>query len=127
MDKKESQHDNLFDEIMRERAAVLSRLGKALGDTLETLNALEKDIQRKMRIFEEKKQNLGDHFAMSTRKKLCAEINSVIDQFNLTRRKAQLKYYYFIVTREAMGLRHHERVFEIYKLPDKKEKIQDAD
>ncbi len=57
-------------------------------------------------------------------KLLIAEINSIIDQFNTVRKTAQLKYYYLIVTREAMGLRRHNMIQEIYIIPARKKKMQ---
>ena len=55
---------------------------------------------------------------------VCEEINLSIDQFNAIRQKAELQYYYLIVTREALGLRRHEMVQKVYQIPDKKEKIR---
>ena len=57
----------------------------------------------------------ADRAVLSRQKKLfCEEINCKIDEFNAIRQKAQLQYYYLIVTREALGLRRHEMVQKIY-------------
>lgn len=62
---------------------------------------------------------------MSQKKQLIREeINLSIDEFNAVCEKAQLQYYYLIVTREALGLRRHEMIQEIYRIPEKKEKIR---
>ncbi len=55
---------------------------------------------------------------------LIEEINIDIEQFNVIVEKARLKYYYLIVTREAMGLRRHKMVQEMYVIPEKMKKIQ---
>ena len=52
------------------------------------------------------------------------KLNVLIEKFNAACEKAQLKYYYLIVTREAMGLYKHEYVQEIYQIPQKKKKVQ---
>jgi hypothetical protein len=68
----------------------------------------------------------NEHVSKILQKKqlICEEINLSIEQFNAIRQKAQLQYYYLIVTREALGLRRHEMIQEIYRIPAKKEKIQ---
>jgi len=33
---------------------------------------------------------------------------------------AQLRYYYLIVTREAMGFRRHKAVEDVYRIPPKR-------
>jgi len=53
---------------------------------------------------------------------LIEEIIMILDQFHAVRQGAQLKYYYLIVTREALGLRRHDMIQEIYRIPGKKEK-----
>ena len=124
LNKKDSHHDNLCDEIFRERAAVLSRAGNAVSDVLDLLNRLKNEIESKKHLLDI--LSFGDDLiGISCNKKvLCAEINENIEKFNAACKIAQLKYYYFIVTREAMGLRRHDRVREIYKIPDEKKMIQ---
>ena len=124
LNKKDSHHDNLCDEIFRERAAVLSRAGNAVSDVLDLLNRLKNEIESKKHLLDI--LSFGDDIiGISCDKKvLCTEINENIEKFNAACKIAQLKYYYFIVTREAMGLRRHDRVREIYKIPDEKKMIQ---
>ncbi|MDQ1277067.1 MAG: hypothetical protein QG555_106, partial [Thermodesulfobacteriota bacterium] len=60
------------------------------------------------------------------REKVLKDINKVILQYNRLWDHAQLRYYYLIVTREAMGLRSHHRVEEIYRIPPKKKQLREG-
>ncbi len=124
LNKKDTHHDNLCDEIFRERAAVLSRAGSAVSEVIDLLNLLENEIESKKRLLDILSISAGTIGVSCDKKSLCAEINEIIEKFNTACKIAQLKYYYFIVTREAMGLRRHDRVREIYKIPEEKKKIQ---
>ena len=62
----------------------------------------------------------ADHPLFRRRQRTIREINEEIDTYNQLREHAQLRYYYLIVIREAMGLRRHDRVEEIYVIPDKR-------
>jgi hypothetical protein len=122
--QREEGHDALCEELLRERAAVLGRAGMAVEDTIAVLTKLDHEIQIKkeqlksLRLQREYPYNLNEHQV------LVGEINISIDQFNAVRKRAQLKYYYLIVTREALGLRRHDMIQEIYIIPAKKKKIQ---
>ncbi len=48
------------------------------------------------------------------------ELNREITKFNAAREHAKLRYYYLIVTREAMGFRRHVSVEEAYRIPPRK-------
>ena len=48
------------------------------------------------------------------------ELNREINKFNAAREHAKLRYYYLIVTREAMGFRRHASVEEAYRIPPRK-------
>jgi cobalamin biosynthesis protein CbiG len=124
LNKKDSHHDNLCDEIFRERAAVLSRAGSAVSEVIDLLNMLENEIESKKHLLDI--LSFGDDIIgiCCDKRVLCAEINEIIEKFNDACKIVQLKYYYFIVTREAMGLRRHDFVREIYKIPEEKKKIQ---
>jgi hypothetical protein len=122
--RKEESHDTLCEELLKERAAVLSRAGFALEDALDELAKLDNEISiKKMRL-----QSLSgpghDRENRKQRRELIDEINLIIEQFNNVHKKAQLKYYYLIVTREALGLRRHDIIQEIYIIPGKKKKIK---
>ena len=115
---RENHQESLIDEMLRERAAVLARAGFAVEVALEKLSAIAREV-------EEKIARLNRPGQVSPAVGLmCEEINIFIDKFNAERQNAEVKYYYLIVTREAMGLRRHETVQKIYAIPPKKEKIQ---
>jgi hypothetical protein len=122
--RKNDQQDNLLEELLREKAAVLSRAGMAVDDAIEQLMRIDREIEVKISLLTF--LNCNDHASEILQKKqlICEEINLSIDQFNAIRQKAQLQYYYLIVTREALGLRRHEMIQEIYRIPEKKEKRQ---
>ena len=121
---KGTQQDSLLEELLREKAAVLTRASWAVEDVLEKMKRIEGEIEIKTSLIQSMTHE-ADRAVLSRQKKLfCEEINYKIDEFNAIRRKAQLQYYYLIVTREALGLRRHEMVQKIYRIPDKKKKIQ---
>ena len=122
--RKNDQQDNLLEELLREKAAVLSRAGMAVDEAIEQLMRMDREIEVKISLLNS--FNWNDHASEILQKKqlICEEINLSIDQFNAIRQKAQLQYYYLIVTREALGLRRHEMIQEIYRIPAKKEKIR---
>ena len=45
---KQNQHDSLCEELLRERAAVLSRAGFAVEDALEKLLKIDQQIEEKI-------------------------------------------------------------------------------
>ncbi len=115
---RENHQESLIDEMLRERAAVLSRAGFAVEDALEKLIAIERQLEQKILYWQCRSQDSPDGC------QAFEEINRIIDQFNAERRKAEVQYYYLIVTREALGLRRHETVQKLYQIPPKKKKIQ---
>jgi hypothetical protein len=121
---KKDQQDNLLEELLREKAAVLSRAGMAVDDAIGQLTCVDREIEGKISLLKALSGN--EHGAEILQKKqlIHEEINLSIDRFNTIRQKAQLQYYYLIVTREALGLRRHEMIQEIYRIPEKKEKIK---
>lgn len=122
--RKEESHDTLCEELLKERAAVLSRAGLAVEDALAELTKLDNEIAvKKMRL---QSLSLHSHARENRRQRrdLIDEINVNIEQFNNVHKRAQLKYYNLIVTREALGLRRHDIIQEIYIIPGKKKKIK---
>ena len=122
--KKEDMQNNLCEELLRERAAVLTRAGLAVEDVLNELHKLDTEIASQNRYLDfligfaplsEKKDE---------RRMLVEKINLNIELFNRLNEKCQLRYYYLIVTREAMGLRRHNMLQEVYKIPAKKKKMK---
>jgi hypothetical protein len=122
--RKNDQQDNLLEELLREKAAVLSRAGMAVDDAIGQLMRVDREIEVKISLLKALSEN--EHASETSQKKqsIHEEINLSIDRFNTIRQKAQLQYYYLIVTREALGLRRHEMIQEIYRIPEKKDKIK---
>ena len=121
--RKNDQQDNLLEELLREKAAVLSRAGMAVDEAIEKLMRIDQEIEAKLFLLNTFIWNKQTSEMLQKKRRVCEEINLSIDQFNSIRQKAQLQYYYLIVTREALGLRRHEMIQDIYRIPDKKEKM----
>jgi len=121
---KKDHQDNILDELRREKAAVLANASWAVEEILEKLERINGEIQLKLSFLNEKKGRDDSRESWRQRKLICEEINCSINEFNAVRKKAELKYYYLIVTREALGLRRHEMVQKIYRIPDKKKKYE---
>ena len=122
--RKNDQQDNLLEELLREKAAVLSRAGMAVDEAIEQLMRIERDIEAKISLLNTFSGNKHAPEIFQKKQLVFEEINLSIDHFNVIRQKAQLQYYYLIVTREALGLRRHEMIQDIYRVPAKKEKIR---
>jgi hypothetical protein len=119
--RKEDNHDSLCEELLRERALVLSRAGYAVEEAITELTKLDQEISTKdlhLKSLRQYPENLQEQQA------LIENINRDIDYFNAVYERARQKYYYLIVTREALGLRRHNFINEIYMIPAKKKKIQ---
>ncbi len=106
---RKSAWEKTQEEIIKERAEILGRAGEALSKALGDVEAIGLSIARNVR-------EAGEHPAPET----LTEINSEIRRYNQAREYAQLRYYYLIVTREAMGFRRHKSVEEVYRIPPKK-------
>ncbi len=118
------------EDLFRERALVLTRAGESVQVALQKLSEIEDGMKHRLKSIkhsvEENNYETGtkiDNSPGGLTEKLLDEINSEILKYNNTREYAKLRYYYFIVTREAMGLRIHKMVEEIYRIPPKKECI----
>jgi hypothetical protein len=119
----------LQQEILRERAEVLGRAGASVDQALERLRRLASSIERRCSALE----GMGDrplfssgNLDRSSRSAIIAEINREIAAYNQLREYACLRYHYLIITREALGLRGHHRVEELYAIPPKKKAIQES-
>jgi hypothetical protein len=122
--RREESHNILCEEFLQERAMVLGRAGMAVEDALAELNKLDQEIQIKKEQLQSLQLQERYPCELNDQEVLIAEINVGIDQFNAVLKKAELKYYYLIVTREALGLRRHKMIQEIYIIPEKMKKIQ---
>jgi hypothetical protein len=112
---KKTTQDILQEEMVRERVAVLARAGERLTDALEKLRQMESDIAESMALW-----RLGEGEDGESYRRLLGEINGKICAYNLQRDHVKTRYYYLIVTREALGITHHQRLDEIYRVPPKK-------
>jgi hypothetical protein len=122
--RKNDQQDNLLEELLREKAAVLSRAGMAVDEAIEQLMRIDQEIEAKISLLNTFIWNKHTSKMLQKKQMVFEEINLSIDQFNSIRQKAQLQYYYLIVTREALGLRRHEMIQDIYRIPALKEKMR---
>ncbi len=106
---RKSAWEKTQEELLRERAEVLGRAGEALAAALA-------DVDKIGRLITESIRAAGDDPDPET----LLELNGEIRRYNRAREYAQLRFYYLIVTREAMGFRRHKAVEDIYKIPPKK-------
>jgi hypothetical protein len=90
---KETLHIEM--ELRAERASALKRVAHGLERLLAELRALEAEV----------KLTTG------------AERERVSKRYEEIRAQASKQLWYLIVQREAIGLMHHEDVYEIYKVP----------
>jgi len=117
---EKTPEDILQQEILKERAEVLGKAGISVEKALAKLRDIEADIEEKKRLL--------TGLAQGDRERLRAikEINREISRFNNQREYVKLRFYYLVVTREALGLRRHQRIEEFYRIPPKKRHIREA-
>jgi hypothetical protein len=121
---REKQQENLCEELLRERAAVLARAGFAVEDALAKLDRIDRQFGEMICRWQLLQTGLPDGAHSREQQSAFEEINEIVDQFNAACQKAEIQYYYLIVTREALGLRRHETVQKLYRIPPKKKKMQ---
>jgi len=119
--------DILREEFLKERAVVLGRTGESVARAIARLQHLAQIIENRhqeLRRLDREPDGVTECHELRTAKaRAVNDINSKIAQYNRLWDHAQLRYYYLIVTREAMGLRSHHRVEEIYRIPPKKKQL----
>ena len=129
-DGQKDPENILREEMMREKAEVLGRAGEKLSAAIEKVKSIEQGVEERLKKLQslfEKSQEGYDNFGLAPqRQKMVKEINKEISKFNHAREYAKLRYYYLIVTREAMGMRRHHWVDESYKIPPKKKYLRDT-
>lgn len=117
----------LKEEFLKERAVVLGRTGESVAKAVVKLQQMAKIIEENHQYMKSLEDRLGgdpDHDNLKKAKgKALKDINKMILQYNRLCDHAQLRYYYLIVTREAMGLRSHHRLEEFYRIPPKKKQL----
>jgi len=125
--KEKTVDEILKEEFLKERAVVLGRTGESVAKAIVKLQHMAQVIEEKhqhIRSMEDRLCGDTSHNELKKAKeKALKDINKMILQYNHLWDHAQLRYYYLIVTREAMGLRRHHRVEEIYRIPPKKKQL----
>jgi hypothetical protein len=119
-----SPDEILQEEFLQERAAVLGRAGDSMSKALEKLHNIEKKIEACLNRLKEMEAPSGQN---GSRHQMILEINGEINKYNQAREYALLRYYYLIVTREAMGMRRHHWVEQQYSVPPRKKRRQDIE
>jgi hypothetical protein len=122
---REKDPENILrEEMLKERAEVLGRAGEKLAAAIDKMRIIEQGIDERLKHFHftmEKYEERGsDNKIASLKQEMMGEINREIAKFNRAREYAKLRYYYLIVTREAMGMRRHHWVDEWYSIPPRK-------
>ena len=127
---REKDPENILrEEMLKERAEVLGRAGEKLAAAIEKMSIIEQGIDERLKHFRFAVKKLekrgGENEIASLKQDIVAEINREIGKFNRAREYAKLRYYYLIVTREAMGMRRHHWVDEWYRIPPRKPHFRD--
>jgi hypothetical protein len=120
---KKTTQEILQAEMLRERAMVLERAGEKVTAALERLVALDGEIAAAMDAWQGGDQGEGLRplcAAGRACEALRGEINGKIRAYNRQREQLRIGYYELVVTREALGLTHHERLEEFYRIPPHK-------
>ncbi|MEI6314953.1 MAG: hypothetical protein WCO89_08790 [Syntrophus sp. (in: bacteria)] len=125
--KEKTIDEILKEEFLKERAVVLGRTGESVAKAIAKLQHMAQVIEENHQHIRSLEDRLcGDPSHNELRKvkeKALKDINKMILQYNRLWDHAQLRYYYLIVTREAMGLRSLHRVEEFYLIPPKKKQL----
>jgi hypothetical protein len=134
---KKTTQDILQEEMLRERVAVLVRAGEQLVEALEKLQRMEVEIAAEMAACQagETAGTAAPHVGEASggpatrgteaedsgsRQRFLYELNGKIQSYNRQRENVRTRYHYLIVTREALGIIHHQRLDEFYRIPPKK-------
>ena len=92
------------------------------GHPRVTVCRIERRIETHLIRLEEMADPIGESVS---RHQAIREINGEINRYNRAREHALLRYYYLIVTREAMGMRRHQWVEKHYAVPPRRRHLQD--
>ena len=130
MSREKDPENILREEMLKERAEVLGRAGEKLAAAIEKMSTIEQGIDERLKHFRSVakgyEENGNNDKLASMKKDIAGEINREIGKFNRAREYAKLRYYYLIVTREAMGMRRHHWVDEWYRIPPRKPHFRDT-
>jgi CHAD domain-containing protein len=95
VEKTTTQHQSLLKELQEERAAALARISRRLERLIAQLQATREQIANGRE--EDRDRDIAAYHEL---------------------RKEAVKYrWYLEVQREAIGLRHHQRLDEYYRIP----------
>ena len=129
MAREKDPENILREEMLKERAEVLGRAGERLATSIEKMSIIEQGIDERLQHFrlvvKKCEKRGGDNEIASLKQDILGEINREIGKFNRAREYAKVRYYYLIVTREAMGMRRHHWVDEWYRIPPRKPHFRD--
>jgi hypothetical protein len=127
--REKYSEDILKEEFLQERAAVLGRAGEKVSAAIEKLRGIEEIIEKRLshlnQIVEKCRGQYGDGEFVFLRRQILKEINAEIGKFNRAREHAQVRYYYLVVTREAMGMNRHHWIEDVYRIPPRKKQLRD--
>jgi hypothetical protein len=112
-------YEKTLEEILRERAEILFRTGEKLSEALRELAIIDSNIERIVM------GGAAESEHGPARPVMYNDINIEIERYNNAREYAKLRYFYLIVTREAIGFRRHTWVDEIYCIPPKKKPLKE--
>lgn len=123
--KEKTPENVLQEELLREKAEVLSRAGESVSTILRQLHNLKEDIEALLLCLHgnmsvEAMNAEGDMIDELTKRIVVEQVNGKIARYNDLREDAKLRYHYLIITREALGMRRHHWVEEFYKIPERK-------
>lgn len=120
--------DALQEEILRERLSVLVRAGESLADAWDRLEKVKGEIEAETKVRGcmdgaggPALTDPGDQEGRGG----ISGLNGKILEYNGQIERVRTLFYYLIVTREALGLVHHQRLEEMYRLPPKMRLLQD--
>jgi hypothetical protein len=129
LSREKDQENILREEMLKERAEVLGRAGEKLAAAIDKMRNIEQGIDEQLKRFRlmaaKHRERGSDDKIASLKQEMMSEINREIARFNRAREYAKLRYYYLIVTREAMGMRRHHWVDEWYSIPPRKPPFRD--
>jgi hypothetical protein len=121
LEAKKTPENVLQEELLKERAEVLCRAGERLAEALEKVHAAGKRIEDLLGELDRAAEERG----LRAKKDALDAVNREIRAYNTARDHAKLRYYYMIVTREALGMRRHHWVDECYRIPPKKKLLRE--
>jgi len=121
LEAKKTPENVLQEELLKERAEVLSRAGERLAAALENVHAIGSRVEGMLADLNQTAKERG----LRLSREAVDAVNREIKTYNTARDHAKLRYYYMIVTREALGMRRHHWVDKFYQIPPKKKYLRE--